>query len=505
MQLANDGAPVSYEVRLLAQGRDRVLMIIRNTTELNGRPMPGADRNSSDTLTGLTAGEVFKAHFDTMIADAKLRERGIAVFCIDIDHFSRINETLGRDVGDTVLKVTAQRIERCLRSSDQMARIDDSDNTSLTRISGDEFVLVLADIESREDVGTVAVRVRDAFEEPIAIDGHQLKVTPSIGISLYPLDGDNAADLLKNARVALDEAKIKSTEGREFYSSTMKFRALKRFDVKNELGWAIEKQQLELRYLPRIDLGTGHVAGLEALLRWMHPLRGSVPLSEVIPLAEATGLIFEIGEWVLKTACDQANDWYIDVHNVPPVSINLSLQEFTRDDLPTMISRALEDSGLPANQLEIEVTEAMLMRSRQADAALQALSNVGVGIVVDDFGQGHSSIAHLTKLPIKAIKIDRAFIDGVREPGDKQDICSAMIAMSRELGISVIAEGVESELQVQFLRERGCDAVQGFLYTEPLPAADVPAFLTACEEVAAETVIVDLDTVREQIEIKTAS
>ena len=504
-QLASDDMPMMYELRLVAQGRDRVLLIARSVTDLNGLAAAAADRNSADTLTGLTASDVFKAHFDTMIADAKLRERGIAVFCIDIDHFSRINETLGRDVGDTVLKVTAQRIERCLRSSDQMARIDDTDNTSLTRISGDEFVLVLADIESREDVSTVAGRVRDAFDEPIAIDDHQLKVTPSIGISLYPLDGDNADDLLKNARVALDEAKIKSTEGREFYSSTMKFRALKRFDVKNELGWAIEKEQLELRYLPRIDLNTGHVAGLEALLRWMHPLRGSVPLSEVIPLAEATGLIFEIGEWVLKTACDQANDWYIDVHNVPPVSINLSLQEFKRDDLPMMISRTLEDSGLPASQLEIEVTEAMLMRSRQADAALEAISKVGVGIVVDDFGQGHSSIAHLTKLPIKAIKIDRSFIDGVREPGDKQDICSAMIAMSRELGISVIAEGVESELQVEFLRERGCDAVQGFLYTEPLPAAEVPDFLTACEEVAEETTVIDLDTVRQQIERKTGS
>jgi len=504
-ELPHDDVAVNYEARFVVHGRDRVMMIIRNTSDASENANNHRDRNSSDTLTGLTAGDVFKAHFDAIIADAKLRERGIAVFCIDIDHFSRINETLGRDVGDTVLKVTAQRIERCLRSSDQIARIDDADNSSLTRISGDEFVLVLADIESRDDVGTVASRVRDAFEEPIAIEGHQLKVTPSIGISLYPLDGDCADDLLKNARVALDEAKVMGKEGREFYSSTMKFRSMKRFDVKNELGWAIEKGQLELRYLPRIDLGTGQVAGLEALLRWMHPLRGSVPLSEVIPLAEATGLIIEIGEWVLKTACDQANDWYIDVMNVPPVSINLSLQEFTRDDLPTLISRTLEDTGLPASQLEIEVTESMLMRSRQADAALHALSRVGVGIVVDDFGQGHSSIAHLTALPIKAIKIDRSFIDGVREPGDQQDICSAMIAMSRELGITVIAEGVESELQVQFLRERGCDAVQGFLYTEPLPAAEVPAFLTACEEVAAESKIIDLDTVRQRIEIKTAS
>ncbi len=491
-----------YEMRLLVQGRDRVLMIIRNVSDGGGAATEDGGRNA-DTLTGLTARDVFMAHFEALIADAKLRERGIACFCIDIDRFARINDTLGRAIGDAVLQVTAKRIERCLRSSDQLARIDDSGNSSLTRISGDEFVLILADIESREDVGTVAGRVQDAFEEPVTIEGHKLKITPSIGISLYPLDGSNADDLLKNARVALDEAKVLSANGREFYSNTMKFRALKRFDVKNELRWAIEKEQLELRYLPRIDLDTGHVAGLEALLRWMHPLRGSVPLSEVIPLAEATGLIFRIGEWVLESACGQAAAWRETHEDLPAVSVNLSQQEFSRDDIVSLVQREIEKSGLPPELLELELTEGMLMRNRQADAVVKRLSALGVGIVLDDFGQGHSSIAHLTSLPIKAIKIDRAFIDGVREPGDKQSICAAMIAMSRELGIGVIAEGVECELQAEFLRDKGCDAVQGFLYAEPLPAADVPTFLDACRAVVEETKIIDLETVRKQIAIKT--
>ncbi len=504
-ELADGDFQSSYEMRLLVQGRDKVLMIIRNLGEGAAIDTSRGDRNS-DTLTGLTARDVFMAHFESLLADAKLRERGIAVFCIDIDRFTRINETLGRAVGDAVLKVTAQRIERCLRPSDKLARIDDpEDGPSLTRISGDEFVLVLSDIECRDDVATVATRVREAFSEPVAIEGHQLQITPSIGISLYPVDGDSADDLLKNARVALDEAKVMSVDGREFYSDTMKFRALKRFDVKNELRWAIEKEQLELHYLPRIDLQTGHVAGLEALLRWMHPLRGSVPLSEVIPLAEATGLIFPIGEWVVQTACAQASAWRQDDEDVPPTSINLSQQEFTRSDLAEIIRAALDESGLPPELLELELTEGMLMRNRQAEAVLQDIDALGVGIVLDDFGQGHSSIAHLTTMPIKAIKIDRAFIDGVREPGDQQAICSAMIAMSRELGISVIAEGVESELQVQFLKDRGCDAVQGFLYTEPLPADSVPMFLAACREVADETKVIDLETVRAKIDVKTAS
>ena len=503
-ELENGDLQASYEMRLLVQGRDKVLMIIRNVSDGAVEIGAGTELRVSDTVTGLTARDVFMAHFTAMIAEASLRERGIAVFCIDIDRFTRINETLGRAIGDAVLKVTAKRIERCLRSSDQLARIDDSANSSLTRISGDEFVLILADIESREDVRTVAGRVQDAFKEPVTIEGHTLKVSPSIGISLYPLDGDRADELLKNARVALDEAKVLSAEGREFYSNTMKFRALKRFDVKNELRWAIEKGQLELRFLPRIDLASGHVAGLEALLRWMHPLRGSVPLSEVIPLAEATGLIFPIGEWVLNSACAQAAAWRSAHGDMPPVSINLSQQEFASDDLPALVRKAVEDSGLPPDLLELELTEGMLMRNRQANAILKELSGLGVGIVLDDFGQGHSSIAHLSSLPIKAIKIDRDFIDGVLEPGEKQLICSAMIAMSRELGICVIAEGVESQLQLEFLREKGCDAVQGFLYTEPLQASEVPGFLETCRQVADETKVIDLDTVRTKIAERTA-
>ena len=503
--LTKDQASSQYEARLLVKGRDRVLMIIRNISEGKPTATQGNDRDASDTLTGLTVRDVFITHFESLVADAKLRERGVAIFCIDIDRFTRINDTLGRAVGDAVLQVTAKRIERCLRSSDKLARIDDAGNSSLSRISGDEFVLVLADIESRDDVSTVATRVQDAFEEPVSFEGHKLKITPSIGISMFPLDGDDAETLLKNARVALDEAKTHGVNGRQFYSNTMKFRSGKRLDVKNELRWAIEKEQLELRYLPRIDLNTGHVAGLEALLRWIHPLRGNVPLSELIPLAEATGLIFPIGEWVLKTACAQGQSWRQEGIEVPPVSVNLSQQEFTRSDLVELVRSALDDSGLPADQLELELTEGMLMRNRQAAAVLQDLDNIGVGLVLDDFGQGHSSIAHLHGLPIKALKIDREFIDGVREPGAQQSLCSAMIAMSRELGLSVIAEGVENELQVEFLRERGCDAVQGFLYTEPLQVDQVPAFLIACREVAEETNVVQLDTVRLKIDVKTAS
>lgn len=488
-----------YEIRLLVQGRDRVMLIMRNITYGPADTSVSRDRNSGDGVSGLTDRDLFMRHFESVLADAKLRERGTAVMCIDIDRFTRINETLGRAVGDAVLRVTAKRIVRCLRDYDHIVRIDDSEDAGITRISGDEFVLLLSDIESRSDVAAVAARIRDAFDEPVTIEGHQLSISPSIGIAQCPLDGENAEDLLKNARVALDEAKVVSVDGHEFFSSTMKYRSRKRLDVKNELRWAIDKDQLDVHFLPRIDLQTGLVAGLEALLRWIHPLRGSVPLSEVIPLAEATGLMFAIGEWVLNTTCKQARRWQDEFGDVPCVSVNLSQQEFARDDLPQLVEQALLGTRLPAHKLELEITEAMLMRSRQADATLAALQKVGVGIVVDDFGQGHSSISHLTQLPIKAIKIDRAFVDGVREPGPQQAVCSAMIAMSRELGISVIAEGVESELQVEFLRERGCDAVQGFLFTEPLAPDRVPAFIDACADIAHRSKVVDLTTIQKKI------
>ena len=504
-ELQNENGSGRYEMRLLVQGRDKVLLVIRNMPGSGDARSALGGSDPAETLTGLTTRAVFEEQFKAIVADATLRERGVAVFVIDIDRFGRINDTLGRAVGDAVLKVTAQRIARCLRSSDKLARMSDSEKSTLARLSGDEFVLVLADVESRDDISTVANRVQEAFLEPLSVEGHQLKVSPSIGIAIYPLDGSTVDDLLKNARVALDEAKVTSVDGREFFSSTMKYRSAKRLDVKNELRWAIEKDQLELHYLPRIDLTTGKVAGLEALLRWMHPLRGSVPLSEVLPLAEATGLIFPMGEWVLKTACAQASAWRELDANAPAVSVNLSQQEFASGDIVELVQSALVASGLPASQLELEITESMLMRNRQSGAILSALSALGVGIVLDDFGQGHSSIANLTSLPIKAIKIDRAFIDGVKEPGEKQAICSAMIAMSRELGISVIAEGVESQVQVEFLRERGCDAVQGFLYTEPLPVDKVPAFLDACGEVLDETSVIDLITARHEIDRKTGS
>ena len=487
-----------YEFRVSAQGRDHALLVVRLLGDDDALEI-SARHDVEDAVTGLISRDTFLTNFQAFLADAKLREVGVAVLCIDIDHFTRINETFGRPVGDSVLKITAQRIEGCLRSTDKLARVGDTDSISLARISGDEFVLVIADIASREDVDAVVDRVRNAFESPFAIDEHELNVTPSMGISMFPHDGSAVDELLKNARAALDEAKLTDSEGREFFTTTMRYRTQKRLDVRNELEWAMEHDQLALHYLPRIELETGYVGGLEALLRWMHPLRGQVPLSELIPLAETTGLINAIGEWVVETACAQGASWLADGVEVPAVSVNLSRREFMRFDLTDTIERAITKAGIETGLLEIEITEDMLLRSRKSEAVVSALHTLGVGIVLDDFGRGHSSIAHLIGLPIKAIKIDRSFVEDAPKPGQSQTICAAIIAMARELGITVVAEGVESGLQLEFLRERGCDAVQGFFYTEPLPAESVPDFISSCKVVADETGIIDIDTVRKRM------
>jgi len=502
-ELGGAGEKQRYEMRLLAQGRDRVMAITRNVTDMAvaGRVAGGG---GPDTLTGLPGRTAFLGRLDAMIEDARRLGRGLAVMSIDLDRFTRINETLGRAVGDAILRVVGSRLERCLRDADavQRARPGEGGATELARIGGDEFVVVLRDVDDRRTVAQVAGRIRAAFADPVSYQGHQLEVTPSIGIALYPADGSDAQGLLHSARAALDEARMGGEAGQEFYSDTMRQRALRRLDLKDELRLAIERDQLELRYLPRIDLETGRVAGLEALLRWQHPARGAVSLQELIPLAEATGLMRPIGKWVLHAACAHAAYWAETWEAMPPISVNLSEQEFCRDDLPRVVYGALEAAGLEPAQLELELTEAMLMREKQAAVMLQKLKALGVGIVIDDFGVGHSSLGRLIQYPVKAIKIDRSFVEQCQADTAQRSVCSAIIAMSRELGLAVIAEGVETVEQIDFLRERGCHALQGFFFAEPLRVDDVPAFLAAHLGRTPDGAVIDLATIRSRFALR---
>ncbi len=501
-ELGDNGAKQRYEMRLLVQGRDRVMAITRNVSEMQVRGRSGDGESGSDTLTGLPGRAAFLGRLDATIDGARRLQRGLAVMSVDLDRFTRINQTLGRPVGDAILRVVGSRLERCLRDADAVQRPDQRGATELARIGGDEFIIVLRDIEDRADVRQVASRVRDAFADPVSYQGHQIEVSTSIGIAMFPEDGRTAEELLVSVRAALDEARSRGSDGPEFYSDTVRHRALKRLDLKDELRAAIEQNQLELRYLPRIDLATGRIGGLEALLRWQHPARGMVPLDQLIPLAEATGLMRPIGKWVLYTACAHAAYWAQTWESMPPVSVNLSEQEFSREDLTAVVRGALERVGLPAEQLELELTESVLIRERQAETALQKLAAMGVGLVLDDFGVGQSSIGRLTRYPLKAIKIDRSFVQRCEAESPERAVCSAVIALSRELGLTVIAEGVETLQQIEFLRERGCDALQGFFFSEPLTAEQVPAFLEAHLGMTADGKTVDLATIRSRFTLR---
>lgn len=501
-ELGESGATQRYEMRLLGQGRDRVMAITRNVSDMALKNGAARSAVASDTLTGLPGRVALLGRLDAMIDDARRLGSGLALMRVDLDRFTRINENLGRPVGDAILRVVGSRLERCLREADAVQRADDRAASELARIGGDEFVIVLQNLSERSDVRQIAGRIRGAFADPVSYQGHQLEVSPSIGIAMFPEDGEAAEELLANARAALDEARTHGGDGQEFYSDTMRQRALRRLDLKDELRAAIERDQLELRYLPRVDLETGRVAGLEALLRWQHPERGPVPLGQLLPLAESTGLIRPIGKWVLNAACAHAGYWSQTWAAMPPVSVNLSEQEFSDAGLVHVVRSALDAAGLAPDQLELEVTETALLRERQAPVILQKLKALGVGIVIDDFGVGHSSLARLIQLPLKAIKIDRSFVEQCQADTAERSVCSAIIAMSRELGLTVIAEGVENIAQINFLRARGCNALQGFFFAEPLRAEDVPAFLAAHLGVTPEGEVIDLATIRSRFALR---
>ncbi|MBT8090432.1 MAG: bifunctional diguanylate cyclase/phosphodiesterase [Gammaproteobacteria bacterium] len=491
-----DGKPdsVHYELRLIVIGRKKVMAILR---DLRRFPAAGAEGRASDASTSSRLPGA-AALLDAAVDDARLRERGLAVMVVGLEQLVRLTRRMGKPVRRAMFSIAAQRIEDCLRSQRRTGRIGaDGDNfADLARLGSEEFLVVLSNVEDRDAAGQVANRIRDAFSNPVAYEGHKFSVEPAIGIALYPVDGDTSDDLLKRARVALDEAAIRSDQGYEFYATTMKFRALQRLDGKTELAWALENDQLGLHYLPRVDLKTGRIGGLEALLRWEHPLRGMVALDEVIPLAEATGLMRPLGEWILESACMQAARWRREIAGMPPISVNLSEGEFTREGLDAVVLKALQASGLPPEGLELEISEETLMRVSDADLILEKLGKIGVGLVVDDFGVAHSSLGRLIRLPVNAIKIDRTFVDKCQFDDTERSVCSAIIALAISMNLTVIAEGVENTGQIDFLRDQGCHALQGFVITEPLRPEDVPDFVSPHLGTASDSNVVDLDTIR---------
>ena len=432
-----------------------------------------------DSLTRLPNRELFKDRLSEALKLAKRYGRQLALLFLDLDNFKRINDTLGHPVGDLLLQATAERLSMSLRTSDTVSRGETDDlDESIARLGGDEFTVLLPEIQRSKDLTAVAERIRANLSQPLSLSGHELCITPSIGIAVFPNDGEDAETLLKNADMAMYLAKRQGRNRYRFYDPTLNEIALQRLTMENQLRKAIDRGELSLHYQPQLDLTSGRINGVEALIRWHNDVLGPVPPADLIPLAEETGLIIPLGEWVLRTACQQAKAWQEAGIFLPRVAVNISVQQFVQPGFPGLVAQILEETGLEAKALELEITESLLMKDPQgATHTLQVLKHLGVQLAIDDFGTGYSSLSRLKQLPLDRLKIDRAFVSEVNSQPDNAAITTAVIAMAESMGLKVIAEGVENEAQLRFLKAKRCDEIQGYHLSWPLPVGEITAVL----------------------------
>jgi diguanylate cyclase (GGDEF)-like protein len=414
------------------------------------------------------------------IGSAKSTGEPLGILFIDLDRFKRINDTLGHSIGDSLLKQVAQRLSECVRANDYVTRIDDGQlaPVRLARLGGDEFVVVLQNLKSEADAGKVGSRIVSALSQPVDCRGHQLVISPSIGIALYPKNGDSAEDLLMNADLAMYRAKAMGRNNFQFYSPKMRTKSLRRLDLENEIRLAIQREEFTLHFQPRVDLRSWSVIGAEALLRWHHADCGWIPPDEFVPIAEESGLIVPLGGWVIEQACTQLSSWQGSALGELVVSVNVSAHQIQSTDFAEGISALLAAKGVRPELLEVEITESLLMTDLPgAIEVLTKLRDIGVGVSVDDFGTGYSSLSYLKRLPIDKLKIDRSFVSDLHRDSDDAEICAAIIAMARNIGLSVVAEGVELQQQLDFVRRNGCDEMQGYLFSKALPADEFEALV----------------------------
>ncbi|OWW19308.1 putative bifunctional diguanylate cyclase/phosphodiesterase [Noviherbaspirillum denitrificans] len=413
-----------------------------------------------DALTGLPNRILLADRLQQAIHQAE-RDGGIAaVAFIDLDHFKFINDSLGHQVGDELLKVVAARLKSCMRASDTVARQ-----------GGDEFVIVLSNQKSLESVTDTIRRIIAVVAEPAQASGLDLHVTCSVGISVFPSDGHDAETLLRHADSAMYKAKELGRNNFVYFAAEMNAHATQRLDMLNSLRHAVANNEFVLQFQPKIHLATGKVVGAEALIRWRHPLRGMVPPGSFIPLAEESGLIIEIGEWVLRTACAQNMAWQRAGFPAIPISVNLSPRQLVRGDIVALVAEVLHESGLAPHCLELEITETVVMRDVDKSLViLKKLKELGVKISIDDFGTGYSSLNYLKRFPVDTLKIDRSFVSDIADDQDDAAIVKAVISLAHILNLRVVAEGVEAEEQRRFLLENGCDEVQGYYFGRPVPS-----------------------------------
>jgi diguanylate cyclase (GGDEF)-like protein len=471
-----------FETRLFAQNENTVLAIVREITARKKSEAKIHHLAYHDNLTGLPNRQFFAKRLRQAIQFARENKQKLAALYLDLDRFKRINDTLGHGVGDALLKAVAKRLDRCVRGDDSVARFDTdgANSVKLARLGGDEFVILLEDIDDEEQVSGVANRIRKALAAPFKYKGHQFIITPSIGIAIFPDDSREKDELLMNADTAMYQAKSAGRNNYCFYSGTMNRRSLDRLDMETELQRAIRNQLFNIHYQPKVTLANFRTVGVEALLRWHHPEKGWISPSQFIPLAEETGLIVPLGAWVVEQACKQLRDWQEAGLSDISIAINVSSEQFCHGDLLNSVLSTVESTGILARSLELEITESLLMKNvEETVSALRTFKEAGIRISVDDFGTGYSSLSYLKQFPLDSLKIDRSFVQDLHNNNDDAAICAAILAMAKELGLSVVAEGVEFEEQLDFLRKHGCDQIQGFFISKPLPPDELKAFVLA--------------------------
>lgn len=438
-----------------------------------------------DALTGLPNRDQTERHLRSALESAKAASRLLALMFIDLDKFKRVNDMLGHDVGDEVLKVTSDRLRSALRQTDSVGR-DPATGVrtgNVGRLGGDEFIVILPDLGSSEDAAGVADRLVTALEQPMRLSQNTVVLTPSIGIAVAPADGTDAETLLRHADLAMYSAKRRSPGGWAFFDVSMNEGVLQRYAIESRLRGALERSELSLHYQPQIDTATGNLAGMEALLRWNSPELGAVPPAEFVPIAEDAGLIIPIGEWVLRVACTQAKQWADEGLAFKRIAVNIAAQQFAMRNFTTLLASILAETGLPAGMLELEITESMVMRDETwASRVLKDLHQIGVSVAIDDFGTGYSNYQRLQHLEIDRLKIDRSFVVGIGEESDDRAIATAMISMAKSLKLDIVAEGVESFEQLRFLQDQACGHAQGFLISRALPAGEARLILQRATE-----------------------
>ena len=429
-----------------------------------------------DSLTGLPNRTMFKEYLDRSVAQARRNQQDLAVLFLDVDNFKHVNDTLGHHAGDVLLQEVAERLSKVLRGDDYVARghAQNAPDDVLARLGGDEFIILLPDIPDTHAPGAVAQRLLEILAKPISVNGQECHVSASIGITLYPMDGKNTDELIMHADIAMYHAKDKGKNTYQYFENAMNLAAIERLKVEGRLRNALQHNHLELHYQAQVDSVTREVVGLEALLRWRDPDEGLIPPNEFIPVAEASGLILPIGEWVLQEACRQARVWQKAGHPLHLISVNVSSVQFARQDVAAVVRAALTKNRLDPRCLEIEITESVIMSDPEtAVRMLDEIKELGVSVALDDFGTGYSSLSYLRRFPIDTLKIDRSFVREIDEKPEDAEIIGAITAMAHTLHLRVVVEGIETDRQLRAVVERKCDVIQGFLFSRPLPANEV--------------------------------